>query len=154
MWDIKDKKMMHSSRQNTQGSLPIQKSRAASARHAPPRYWIVVANAAGAHIYQKNDSGIERVADEDACCTHPFPLPDTSRADDDFPLLLAAWLGQAEREEAFDRLALLGGGDTLALMRRHLPQGAHDRVCVALEKEVSEIRENEIEDHLISVVWV
>jgi len=140
--------------QNTQGALSAQKSGATFVRHAPPRYWIVVANAAGAHIYQKNDSGIERVADEDACCTHPFPLADTDSADDDFPLLLAAWLGQAAREEAFDRLALLGGRETLALMRRHLPQSAHDRVCDALEKEVSEIRENEIEDHLISVVWV
>ncbi|MDP2205834.1 MAG: host attachment protein [Alphaproteobacteria bacterium] len=131
----------------THESLSADKSGA-----APPTYWIVVADITGAHIYVKNESGIERVADENSCCTHPFPTVDG--IDNDFLHHLAVWLGKAEQEAAFDRLALLGGGETLAFMRRHLPQNANDRVCAALEKEVDEIRENEIEDHLISVVWV
>jgi hypothetical protein len=148
---FKDKKMTRTLRQDIKDTLPPQKSGAAS---TSPRYWIVVADTAGAHIYQKSENGIERLADEDACCTHPFPLPDTHVTDRDFLLLLAHWLGEAAREEAFDRLALLGARETLALMRSHLPQDACERVCAALEKDVAEIRENEIEDHIISVVWV
>lgn len=144
--------MMRAPKQPTNKNPQLHTNKDAGVRQTSPRYWIVVANPVDAHIYLKKNGLIGRVADEDACCSQPFPGAD--QPDSDFLPHLAAWLGQAEREEAFDRLVLLGSGETLVLMHHLLPQNAHDRVCAALAKEVAEIRENEIEDHLVSLAWV
>jgi hypothetical protein len=143
--------MTHALGQAPNKNLFLQQGSNADAPPAP-RSWIVVVHTTGAHIYLKENNQIGRIADENACCTKPFP--ETDKADSRFLPALAAWLGQAEKEEAFDRLVLLGSGEALAFMHTHLPQKAHDRICSARAKETAEVRENEIEDHLISVAWV
>lgn len=123
----------------------------AAARHNPPKHWIVLADHKKAHIYQKTQKGLERIADVSRHCSHPFP--EHGCAEDEFLLNLAAWLDAAEQEKAFDRIVLIGPAETLEALHPHIRKNVHDRICAALEREIIEIAEDEIEDHLAEVMW-
>lgn len=116
-------------------------------------HWVVVADHKKAHIYQKTASGIERVADTDSCCSRPFPEEGTGR-EDVFLRDLAQWLNTAEREQAFDRLVLIAPPATLEEIRALLGEKVNTRVCEGLDRDIEQVTQDEIEDHLTEVVWL
>lgn len=124
----------------------------AEVRHEPPKYWIIALSPDKVHVYQKTDKGIERIPDVNDCCSHP--CPDASGTKDDFFPYLATWLDHAEREHAFDRLVLIGSTASLDDLHERLSDNVHDRICAALENDIAEVEEDEIEDHLTEVVWL
>lgn len=128
------------------------KKATAKVLHEPPKHWIIALGPDKVHVYKKSDKGIERIPDANECCSHPCPEP--SGAKDDFFLHLATWLDHAEREHSFDRLVLIGSTATLDDIHGRLSENVHDRICAALESEIAEIEEDEIEDHLTEVVWL
>lgn len=123
----------------------------AEIQNEPPKQWIIALDPTKVHVYQKTDKGIERIPDTSECCSHPCPEP--CGAGSEFFLHLATWLDHAAREHFFDRLVLIGPTASLDNLHEHLSNNVHDRICAALESEIAEVEEEEIEDHLTEVVW-
>lgn len=117
-----------------------------------PGQWIIVTDHRQAHVYQKTPKGIERLPEE--CITCSRPLPGDEAEEGEFLRDLAGWLDAAEQERAFDRVALIAPPETLESIRSLVGKSVHDRICGALAREVEEITEDEIEDHIADIVWV
>lgn len=116
-------------------------------------HWVVVADHKKAHVYQRTNSGIERIPNTDTCCSRPFPEEGTGR-EDVFLRDLAKWLNAAEREQAFDRLVLIAPPATLEEIRALLGENVNTRVCEGLDRDIEQVTQDEIEDHLTEVVWL
>jgi protein required for attachment to host cells len=114
------------------------------------KHWIIVADDKKAHIYKRTPKGVERIPEEDACCSKPFP----EEGNDAFLKQLARWLDVAEREGAFERLMLIAPPVILQELRAHLGENVDTRLCKAKACDVEKIAEDEIEDHLTEVVWL
>lgn len=124
----------------------------AARENAEPVHWIIVADHRQAHVYKKTPAGIERIPQECLCCS--FPPPGDEANDKAFLQDLAAWLAAAEGEKSFDRLALIAPAESLEALRALLGAKVVARICAARPRDIAEITESEIEDHLADVMWV
>ena len=135
--------------------------------HDVPRIWIVVADRLQAHIFRKTPHGIERIADarpghshashEDKG-GHSFHGYDaksqkTHHDDGGFVQKLAAWLDTAEREHIFDRLVIVAAPRTLGDIREALSKNVFSRVAAEVDKELTEMPEAKIKEHLDKIIW-
>jgi hypothetical protein len=120
---------------------------------AEGKHWIVVADQKTAHIYKRTSKGVERIPEEQACCSKAFP-EDGAGQDNVFLRQLARWLNAAEREGAFERLVLIAPPDILQEIHSLLGDNVDRRLCKAKACDVEKIAEDEIEDHLTEVVWL
>lgn len=121
-------------------------------KQADPRHWIIITDHKKAHIYQKTPKGIKRLADECLGCS--LPLPGDELDETTFLSGLASWLDVAVKENACDRIALIASPKAMERIHPLLKKHVHGRICAALAKDVAEITEDEIEDHLVDVVWL
>lgn len=135
--------------------------------HDIHRFWIVVADRIQAHIYRKTVRGFERIAD--AKMGHSHATHETSagnvfhgydpgsqkhgHTDGAFIGKLAAWLDTAEREKIFDRLVLVAAPRTLGDLREALSKNVFSRVTAEVDKELTEMPEAKIKQHLEKIVW-
>lgn len=135
--------------------------------HDIHRIWIVVADRTQAHIYRKTVKGFERIAD--ARMGHSSGTHETTsgavfhgydaksqlnaRGDGAFIVHLAEWLDTAEREKAYDRLILVAAPRTLGDLRDALSKNAFSRVTAEVDKELTEMPEAKIKQHLGKIVW-
>jgi protein required for attachment to host cells len=115
-------------------------------------HWIIVADRKKAHLYKKTPKGLDRIADTAACCSQPFP-EDSAGREERFLKDLAEWLDAAERENAFHRLVLIAPAATTEEIRGLLCKNVSARVCDALARDLEQVTEDEIEDHLAEVMW-
>jgi hypothetical protein len=140
----------HKAPQGPRHKAPAKRQAADGAED--PRHWIIVTDHAKAHIYRKTPKGLERIPDVGVHCTHPFP--ENVGCGSDFLRSLALWLDAAERQNAFERLVLIAPPATLEIIHPLLGQNVHNKLRAALDREVDEITEDEIEDHITEVVWL
>jgi hypothetical protein len=136
----------------SQHRLRAKKGAPAARKSTDPQHWILVANHKKAHVYRKSPQGIERVPDEHLHCA--LPLSCDNACEEAFLRDLACWLDAAEKEQAFDRIAFIASAAALEALHNMVGERVHGRICAALEHDVEEITENEIEDHLAEVVWL
>lgn len=136
-----------------QKKRPAPASKKLPGKKQDPRLWIIITDHKKAHVYQKAPGkGIRRIPDECLGCSLPLPgdeIDETSFLSD-----LASWLDAAVKEDAFDRIALIASPDAMKRIHPLLGKKVHGRICAALAKDVAEITEDEIEDHLADVVWL
>ena len=159
------------------GFHDLAKEKHTNAGHEVPRLWIVVADRAKAHIYRKTSEGLEllgefktasgkahlgktdnykvsRVGGGGAGHGHDPRQAKRHHGDKAFIHTLALWLEQAEREKAFDRLALVAAPHTLGDIRSALSKAVHARVTAEVDKDLTKLSENELRDHLKGVAWL
>ncbi|MEZ0226796.1 MAG: host attachment protein [Alphaproteobacteria bacterium] len=117
------------------------------------KHWIIVADEKTAHIYKRTPKGVERIPEENACCSKAFPEEGAGH-DSVFLPRLARWLDSAEREGAFERLVIIAPPAIMQELRTHLGDNVDTRLCKAKACDVEKIAEDEIEDHLTEVVWL
>jgi protein required for attachment to host cells len=113
----------------------------------------VVAEDRKAHVYKRTPAGVMRMPDADICCSEPFP-ENIAGERQGFLQALAGWLNAAEREAAFDRLVLIARQDILDELRELLDARVVARLCGALQRELAQVSEEEVEDHLTEVCWL
>lgn len=130
-----------------------------------PRIWIVVADRVKAHIFRKTAQGLEHIADaalgsnshtdKGGATFHGYDARSEKlhHGDAGFIEKFAAWLDEAEREHAFDRLVLVAAPRTLGDIRGQLTKNVHMRVAAEVDKELAELPEPEIRRHLADIVW-
>lgn len=132
-----------------------------------PRIWILVADRVRARIFRKTKDGIELIADaapkapegaEGASRGHDFhghDLKSRLRHHDDGAFIqnLAAWLDTAERAGVFDRIVLVAAPRTLGNLREALSKNVFTRVAAEVDRELTEMPEDKIKEHLRNIVW-
>ncbi len=146
------------------------------AGHEIPRLWIVVADRMKARIYRKTHDKLELIGDAVASsgASHlgkaenykvaraigsggghgQDPRQENKHHEDmAFIHTLTSWLEDAEREKAFDRLALVAAPHTLGEIRSVLSKSLQARVTTEINKDLTKLPENELRDHLKDVVW-
>lgn len=135
--------------------------------HEVPRIWIVVADRMQAHIFRKTSKGIERIADakpghslathehKGGGSFHGYDQKSGKNHHDDagFIQKLAAWLDTAERERIFDRLVIVAAPRTLGDIRAALSKNVFTRVTAEVDKELTEMPEAKIKEHLNDIIW-
>ncbi len=158
------------------GFHELGKEKHTNAGHEVPRLWIVVADREKANIYRKTMEGLELIGDATAASGktnlrktdnykvsragggaghgHDPRQEKQHHGDKAFIRTLALWLEEAEREKAFDRLALVAAPHTLGDIRSALSKAVHARVTAEVDKDLTKLSENEIRDHLKGVAWL
>lgn len=131
---------------------PARKPAARTRKKAASRHWIVVTDHRKAHVYQKTPRGISRLPEECLHCS--LPAPEGGADDTVFLQNLADWLCGAVEEGSFNRLAIIADPASLKSIHPMLDKKVHACVCATLAKDVKEISDDEIEDHLADVVWL
>lgn len=144
--------------------------------HDIPRLWVIVADRVKAHIYRKTPEGLEMIGDATAIegkaqlgktdnysvtraggsgagHGHDPRQKKQHHGDKAFIHSLSLWLEEAEREKAFDLLALVAAPHTLGDIRSALSKAVHARVTIEIDKDLTNLSENDIRDHLKDVVW-
>jgi hypothetical protein len=116
------------------------------------RQWIIVADRRQAHIYKKTLDGIERVPEEFLHCS--LPLPRDEASEDAFLRDLGSWLDAARREDRFDRLAIVASSKALKALLAIVGDDVHSCIRSAQPRDVAEITEEEIADHIADTVWL
>lgn len=136
------------------------------AGNAIPRIWIVVADRVRAHIFRKTAQGMDHIAtavpaggsgdaDKGGSGFHGYDVgsANTHHGDGAFIQKLSAWLDEAEREKAFDRLVLVAAPRTLGDLRTAVSKNVHMRIAAEVAKELTEMPEPDIKKHLADIVW-
>jgi protein required for attachment to host cells len=135
------------------------------AGHEIPRIWIVVVDRIQAHVFRKTPNGMERIADakrgtavhenQGSAGFHGYDVRSEKHHHDDSVFLpkLATWLDVAEREKAYDRLVLVAAPRTLGDLRKMMSKNVHARIAAEVDKELTEMSENELRKHLDDIVW-
>ncbi len=159
------------------GFHDLGKEKHTNAGHEVPRLWIVVADRVKALIFRKMPEGLELIGDAKAASGkghlgktdnykvsraggggaghgHDPRQEKQHHGDKAFIHNLALWLEEAEREKAFDRLALVAAPHTLGDIRSALSKTVHARVTVEIDKDLTKLSENDIRDHLKGVAWL
>ncbi len=159
------------------GFHEFSKEKHTNAGHEVPRLWVVIADRAKAHIYRKTSEGLEllgefkaasgkshlgktenyrvsRAGNGGAGHGHDPRQEKQHHGDKAFIHTLALWLEQAEREKAFDRLALVAAPHTLGDIRAALSKTVSARVTAEISKDLTKLSSNDIEKHLKGVVWL
>lgn len=149
------------------------------AGHAVTRLWIVIANQEKALIYRKIISdGLELIATAKAAADEKHhqmpnssygrmtaPLNDHAHHSLDFHFekdrkqelkfvhRIAAWLDEAQREDAFDRLVLVAAPKTLGELRPLLSEAVQARLMAQLNKDLASQPDHKIQEQLEKLVW-
>ncbi len=114
-------------------------------------YWIALVGTESIHVYQKCDTGFQRVRHG-----HEYRIKKIFTDATIDALLIqefSMWLGRAALNGFFCKLALAGPNEMLDILRAHLPKEAERRLCNILEDDLAEIKDCEKEDRLIDIVW-
>jgi hypothetical protein len=114
---------------NPKKRAPHRKGAPATRKKPGSRHWILVADHKKAHVYRKSPQGIERIPDEHLHVT--LPLPREEADDQAFLRDIASWLDVAEKEDAFDRIALIASPSALEALHGMVGEGVHCRICAA-----------------------
>lgn len=133
------------------------------AGHKVPRVWIIVADRERAYIYCKNSfSHLVLIAQANAASPHHMhherKSSDFHEAEENMDELLfmnslAQWLGQAEQEGVFDRLAIIAAPRTLGHLRKCLSKKVHDRVMAEIDRDLAALPDHQIRERLADIVW-
>jgi protein required for attachment to host cells len=147
------------------------------AGHHIPRIWVVIADRKKAHIYRKTTDGLERIAEAKADGKESFVVGaekthghvhtasgnvrycsdprDREHRHDDMTFIygIAAWLDEAVRENAFDRIVLVAAPRTLGDLRTVLSKPVHARVMAEVSKELTKMPQNKLQEELAEIVW-
>ena len=135
--------------------------------HIVPRIWIVVADGVRALIFRKAGKDMERIAearpgysaathaDKGGASFHGYDVRSEKyhHGEGAFIHNLAAWLDEAERAKAFDRLVLVAAPRALGDLREALSKEVCLRVSAEKAKDLTELSEGEIRRHLSDIVW-
>lgn len=114
-------------------------------------YWIALVGTESIHVYQKCDTGFQRVLHGHERRIKKIP---TDATIDVLSLQeFSMWLERAALNGFFGKLALAGPTEVLDILRDHLPKEAESRLCNILEDDLAEIKDCEKEDRLIDIVW-
>jgi protein required for attachment to host cells len=142
---------------------------------AATRLWIVVADQEKAYIFNKliaNDLELVATAKDGvkhlhlAARGHTSPLSHSqTRMGLDsaerrerkealkFVQKLAEWLDAAEKEDAFDRLAIIAAPRTLGDLRPYLSEKVGNRIICEMDKDLTGLPETEMRQRLADISW-
>jgi|GEM_PF-744133 len=147
--------------------------------HAVTRLWVVVANQEKAYIYRKIIAdGVELIATAQATeDIKPSRIPDSAhgsmrvvqqgaarhsldfqdekqkKQELKFVQRLAIWLDEAQKEDAFDRIALVAAPKTLGDLMPLLSEAVQARLLAQLDKNLAILPDSKIREHLAKIIW-
>ena len=147
----------------------------------PTRTWIVIADGARARIalHEKAGAGITQIDGLDFRVPHPAdtdivadrpgrtfdshgpgrhamePPTDPHRKNKaDFARMIADFLAEKLQEDAYDRLVIIAPATTLGDLRTALDDKVATRVLAELPKDLTQVRNDQLADHLGDVLPV
>jgi protein required for attachment to host cells len=125
------------------------------------RLWFVVASEKQAYIYRRDEDGAlvliahaeyhgeetdsldEHIVSSRVMHDHMKPVRRITFID-----RLTEWLEIAAKEKSFDQLALVAGGETLALIRADLPEHIQKRIVSEVDSELTGMSVTELQNRL------
>ena len=145
--------------------------------HKMPKIWVLAADSKGVYFFRKPDHHLEkigeahpkekteselsnqssgRVHDRMGQSRHRLEEHDESlkHGDEEFMRVLAAFLDEAARAEAFDRLVLALAPRMLGLLRPHLSKEVTIRITAELDKDLTHFNEKTLYEYLDKALWV
>lgn len=154
------------------GKITEDEFRAATAHphirsgHKVPRIWVLVADRHRARLFSKPEGRLEEIgaalpsrhhaAPPSAAEHHNMPLRGTPEEKESWSFAhdIAAWLEEAARDDAFDRLVLAAAPHMLGDLRKALGPAVHGRVVAEIDKDLTRMGERDLHAELENIVWI
>lgn len=126
----------------------------ASGHHEVPRVWVMVADRHGARIFSKPEGHLEEIGAASANTHHSAEAHKAPREKDaqSFAHDIAAWLDQAVKADAFDRLVLAAAPHMLGDLRKVLGKTVQSRIVAEVDKDLTKMNEPDLRKELEKIV--
>jgi len=112
------------------------------------RTWVMVIDRKKAHIFNKTNSGLDLIADA---------LPDYDREagvdTEHFPRQISAWLDEAHKRDAFDRLVLVAAPKMLGDIRSVLSASVAATLDGQMDKDLTNMSIQDLKRNLSNIVY-
>lgn len=162
----------------THGFEAVSEVHYAPGHHKTPRIWILIADNHLARIFRKPERHLELIAEAEPSETRgkeaipnnaigrvvsssgksvrhklePHMAPGEKEAQS-FVHDIAAWLDEAVRENAFDRMILIAAPKMLGELRKALSGAIQNRIVAEVNKDLTKMPLGDLEEELEKIVW-
>lgn len=111
--------------------------------HTLPKIWILVLDVEKAQFFRKTSEHLEKIGKSHL---HEEDLKGFKE--------LAAFLDQAARQDAFDRLVLIADPKTLGKIRQCLSEAVNQKINATLDKDLTHLNKQQLTEYLDKIIWV